>query len=138
MNPFDAYKRHQNATMPRIELTLGLYRKAIESLEKARVALAQQNADAARPSLLKTQLIVTSLSADLPAYQDETATNFLRLYEFIAHQMTLETIEAVDASLKVLRPLLEGFESVREQALSMERQGQIPALDQVRQVSLNV
>jgi flagellin-specific chaperone FliS len=138
MNPFDAYKRHQNATMPRIELTLGLYRKAIESLEKAREALTQQNADAARSYLLKTQLIVTSLSAELPAYRDEAATNFMRLYEFVAHQMTLESIEAIDASLKVLRPLLEGFESVREQALTMERTGQIAALDQVHQISVNV
>jgi flagellin-specific chaperone FliS len=138
MNPYEAYKRNQNATMPRIELTLALYRKAIENLDKARQALTQQNRDAARPFLLKTQLVVTSLSAELPAYRDKAAKNFLRLYEFVAHQMTLETLDAVDASEKVLRPLLEGFEAVREQALAMERQGVIAPLDQVRQVSVNV
>jgi flagellin-specific chaperone FliS len=138
MNPYEAYKRSQNQMMPRIELTLGLYRKAIENLDRARQALTQQNREAARSCLLKTQLIVTSLSAELPAYRDEAALNFLRLYEFVAHQMTLETVEAVDASLKVLRPLLEGFEAVREQALLLERQGMIAPLDQVRQVSVNV
>ena len=138
MNPYEAYQRQQNTSMPRVEITLALYRKALENLSRARAALADGNKGVARPCLLKTQLIVASLSAELPAYKDEAAVNFLRLYEFVAHQMTLETIESVDAAVKVLQPLLEGFEAVREQALALERQGVIPSLDQPREVSVTV
>ena len=53
------------------------------------------------------------MAAELPAYQDEGAVNFLRLYEFVTHQMKLGTIESVDAAVRVLTPLLQGFEAVR-------------------------
>ena len=136
MHPVEAYRRQQNHSMPRIELILALYRKALENLTRARQALSEQQPDAARPFLLKTQLMVSTLAAELPAYQDATAPNFLRLYEFVVRQVAAGTVESIDAATRVLQPLLEGFEAVREQALLSEAQGQIPPLDRARQVSL--
>jgi flagellin-specific chaperone FliS len=138
MTGYAAYKMVQNLPTTRIDLILTLYRKALQNLGRAREALTRQQPDAARPLLLKTQLIVTGLASELPAYRDETAINFLRLYEFVAHQMRLGTIASVDASVKVLTPLLKGFEAVREQAVALEMQGKIPPLDQSRFVSINV
>jgi flagellin-specific chaperone FliS len=138
MNPYAAYKRQQNPATPRIDVALALYRQALANLDQARAALLAQKPEAARSCFLKTQLIVASLSAELPAHRDATAVNFLRLYEFVAHQMTLETLAGVEAAEKVLRPLLEGFETVREQALALEAQGVIPPLDRAREVSMNV
>ena len=138
MNGYAAYKNTQDLPMTRITLILTLYRKALESLERARQALTEQQPDAARPYLAKTQLIVASLASELPAYKDEVAINFLRLYEFVAHQMLLGTVESVDAATKVLRPLQAGFEAVREQATALELQGAIPPLHQARLLSLKV
>lgn len=136
MNPLAAYKRQQHRTTPRIDLILALYRKALQNLRQARQALAEGHPDVARPLLVNTQLIVSGLASELPAYQDESAANFLRLYEFVAHQMVEGTIASVDAATKVLRPLLDSFEAVRDQALTLEKQGLIPALDRTQQVSL--
>lgn len=138
MNPYEAYQRQKNHSMPRIDLILALYRKALENLSLARAALGERKPDAARPFLLNTQLIVTSLSVELPAHEDEAAKNFLRLYEFVAHQMTLGTVPSVDAAVNVLQPLLEGFEAVRVQAVALEAQGVIPPLDRAQQVSVTV
>jgi len=109
----------------------------MENLGRARQALVEGRPDAGRSFRLNTQMIVCALSADLPAYKDETSINFLRLYEFVARQMTLGTLESIDAAVTVLRPLQEGFEAVREQALLLEQQGVIPPLDQARLVSVS-
>ena len=136
MTGYDAYKKVRDLPTTRIDLILTLYRRALRNLERARAALTQEQADAARPLLLQTQLIVASMAAELPAYRDEAAINFLRLYEFVAYQMKVGTIDSVDASVRVLTPLLKGFEAVREQATALERQGAIPPLDQARFVSV--
>jgi flagellin-specific chaperone FliS len=136
MTGLAAYKQTQNLPMTRIGLILTLYRKALEFLERARQELTEQRPDAARKYLANTQLIVAALASELPAYKDEVAINCLRLYEFVAHQMVIGTVESVDAAVKVLRPLQAGFEAVREQATALEMQGAIPPLDQARLVSL--
>ena len=38
MNPLEAYQSQENRSMPRIELILAMYRKALENLEGARQA----------------------------------------------------------------------------------------------------
>lgn len=134
MHPYQAYRNQPARSMPRIELILAMYRKALENLARARQALTDGQADAAQRFLVNTQLIVSGLSADLPAYRDDSAATFLRLYEFVAHKMTLGTIESIDGASKVLRPLLEGFEAIHDQALAIESQGGIPSLDASRQV----
>jgi flagellin-specific chaperone FliS len=136
MTGYAAYKKTRTLPTTRIDLILTLYRKAFENLARARQALTQAKPDAARPFLLNAQLIVSSMAAELPAYRDDGAVSFLRLYEFVAHQMTLETVESIDAAVKVLTPLQEGFEAVRDQAVSLELQGAIPPLDEARMVSV--
>ena len=136
MTGYAAYKKAQSLPTMRIDLILLLYRKALENLGRARQALTRGQPALARPLLLNTQLIVTGLAAELPAYRDEGALNFLRLYEFVAHQMKLSTIESIDAAVRVLTPLLEGFEAVRDQAVALEMQGVLPPLDEARLVSV--
>lgn len=136
MTGYAAYKQVQAMPMTRIDLILTLYRRAMENLKRARQALEQNDRAAARPRLAQTQLIVAALSSELPAYKTEAAVNFLRLYEFVAHQMTLETVAGVDAAVRVLTPLLAGFEAVREKAVALELQGEIPPLDEARLVSI--
>ena len=134
MTGYDAYKKVRDLPPTRIDVILTLYRRAIRNLGWAREALTQAQPGVARPWLLQTQLIVASLASELPGSKDEAAINFLRLYEFVAHQMKVGTIESIDASVRVLTPLLQGFEAVREQAMALERQGAIPPLDQARLV----
>ncbi len=137
MTGYSAYKRVQSLPPTRIDLILTVYRKAMENLGRARQALTEEQPDVARPLLLQTQLLVSGMASELPAYKDQLSINFLRLYEFVAHQMSVGTIDSVDAAVRVLTPLMQAFESVREQAAALERQGKIPPLEQSRLVSLN-
>src|SRR5215207_8734885 len=102
MRPYEAYRQQQNASMPRIDLILALYRKALELLPRARQAIAEQRPDAAQKHIAQVQLIVTSLGSGYTA-DDEASTNFLRLYEFVSHRLTICSIADVQAAEQVLR-----------------------------------
>lgn len=128
MQGYAAYKQAQNLPTTRIDLILASYGKALEQLSLARAALAQDRKGDALPHLTRTQLIVVGMASGLPAYQDDTARNFLRLYEFVGHQLTLATLASVDTASGVLRTLLTGFEKVRDEAAALEAQGVIPPL----------
>jgi len=137
MRPYEAYQRQQNASMPRIDLILALYRKAFDFLSRARQALVENRPDVSKPLLAQTQLIVSSLASSQAGSSDEGAGNFLRLYEFVSHRLALGAIEDIDAAEKVLRPLFDAFASVRDQAAALEAQGQIPPLRRDHEVQLS-
>jgi flagellin-specific chaperone FliS len=136
MQGYAAYKQTRDLPLTRIDLILALYRKALDHLASARAALIGPSPADALPHLTRTQLIVVSIASGLPADKDAVAINFLRLYEFVAHQMVVGTLESVEAATRVLKTLLKGFETVHEQAVSLESQGKIPRLGRDHMVSL--
>jgi flagellar secretion chaperone FliS len=136
MQGYAAYKQTQDLRLTRIDLILTLYRKALDHLDQAAKSLADEKDADALPHLTKAQMIVVGLASGLPAYQDESATNFLRLYEFVAYQLAQRTLQGVAAAANVLHTLLKGFEGARDQAVVLELQGKIPPLDRDHLISL--
>jgi hypothetical protein len=86
--------------------------------------------------LAEVKLIVSSLASGITANTDDTGLSFLRLYEFVLHKLDAGTSDDIAAARKVLTPLLEGFEAIRDQAATLEMQGQIPSLDRQREVQI--
>ncbi len=138
MNPYQAYKQQKQPTLSRVDLIISLYRKGLDRIERAESFLNQNRADAARPLLTDAQLIFASLASGMAGSTDASAINFFRLYEFVCHKITQGAVGDLRAARKVLVPLLEAFESVREQAATMEAQGSIPPLEQERQVLMTI
>jgi flagellin-specific chaperone FliS len=136
MEPLAAYKQAKPVPMTRIDLILTLYRRALANLDQARQAVAGDRPEQVPTLLVGAQAMVMALAAELPAHKDEAATNFLRLYEFVAHQLGQRQLANIDAAAKVLRTLLEGFEAVQDQARALEGQGAIPPLEQTPSLSL--
>lgn len=128
MRPHDAYRQQKTPAMPRIDVILALYRKAIDRLGRAADLLAENRLAAASPVLAEVQLIVSTLSHGMAGSTDEPVLNFLRLYEFVAHQLTLKTPQALESARRVLATLLDAFETARDQAVALELQGKIPSL----------
>ncbi len=128
MNPVNVYERNCTPTLSRVDVIVALYRKALDRLQRAGALLVDQRADATGTLLAETQLIVSSLSAGWAGNSDPSAVNFLRLYEFVAHQLTLGALENIHAARRILAMLLEGFEAIRDQAVGLENRGEIPSL----------
>src|SRR6266542_3403007 len=119
----DAYQQQQVNSLPRIDLILALYRKALEKIQQARQALAEERNTAARAHLGKAQLIVSALASGLAGNTEEMAVNFLRLYEFATDRLARGGMDDLDAAHQVLQTLLEGFEAARAQAVTLEADG---------------
>jgi flagellin-specific chaperone FliS len=133
MNATQAYRQNQNVGMSRVDLILALYDGVIERLEKARVALAS-DPDKARELLAQCQVVIGAIAGGVVSGADQVAGNFLRLYEYVVHCLHDGGDGRIQDALAVLRILRQGFQQARTQALELERQGQIPPLDQTHLV----
>jgi flagellin-specific chaperone FliS len=139
MNPYSAYRKNEPSTgWTRIDLLLALYDGAIERIEKAEAMIQRGDRAGASPLAAKAQLIVTELAAGVRTeVNPDTATNTLRLYEFVVHQLKDLKPEGLLSARRVLKTLREGFEAIRIEASDMERNGHFPAAERLQMVSTN-
>ncbi len=132
MNPYKAYQQQQQQVgWTRIDMLLELFDGTISKLEAAAAALARGDAAAAQPLLAKGRLLVAALAAGVDPSYGESALNYQRLYEYVLFNLQAGRADKVEEALKVLRTLREGFEGIRDEALRLERSGEIPPLDSV-------
>lgn len=134
-----AYRTYQaaepTAGFTRIELLLALYDKALERLDTALSALDRGDTSAAVGQMAKTQLIVTELASGVRVeVNPEANTNMLRLYEYVAHELTKPDPLHIGNARKVLATLREGFEAIRAEANELERSGQLAKADNMQMV----
>jgi flagellin-specific chaperone FliS len=134
MNPHSAYREQRRQHLTRIDLILKVHEEAIQRLERASAALEQGALDKARPLLAQAQIIVCSFTGGLTADQGTLSANLLRLFEFVSHSIRTHDREQIAAGLQVLRTLQEAFQTIRPEALQLERSGTIPPLDTVHLV----
>lgn len=134
MSPMKAYKQQQQPTSwPRIDLLLALYEGAIERLNKALPLLRAGDETAARHYLARVQGIVLELAAGINLeVNDPASVNLLRLYEFFVHATAGTDPKQLEAVLRSLTTLRDGFREIRRDAVELERTGAIPACDSPR------
>lgn len=128
VNRYTAYQNQGSECLPRIDLLLTLFDATMHKLEQTREALARNDQAAAKPLLLWAQALVGGLAAGVIPDSGDIADNCLRLYEFTLHRLASGTLDAVEDALRVLRPLHEGFQGIRDEAVKLERAGKIPVV----------
>lgn len=133
MNPYQTKRQPAAVAATRIELLLALYDGAISRMNQAIECLRTGDRFQAVTLMSKTQLIVTALAAGVKIEVDpEMGSNYLRLYEFVTHLLTQPEIRRLRDALKVMETLREGFESIRDEAIAMERRGEFVATDRLK------
>ena len=132
MNAQLAYQQTQahNVGHTRIDLLLALYDGAIERLNRAIADLNRGDRAAAFPLIARAQLIVGELTSGVRVGVDpELGTNMLRLYDFVTHQLRHCDADHLQDAVGVLCTLREGFQTIRPEAVALERSGQIPPVN---------
>jgi hypothetical protein len=129
MTPRIAYEQNRRLGTPRIDMILNVYDGIIDRLEQAR----QASADQAKPFLADARIAVSGMLIAAAQSTDDVSVNFQRLYDFVLHCLDAGTARIGDA-LNVLCTLRESFQTIRKQALDMERSGVIPPLDRAHVV----
>lgn len=127
----DVYTQHQeqsSTAWPRVDMVLALYEESIRKLERASEAFQTGETEKAKDLLGKVQLMVQGLASGVLPDGSELTTNMLRLHEFVLHCLSSGGASGVNDALRVLRPLAEAFQGIREEAIILERLGEIPIL----------
>lgn len=132
-NPYKQYQTQPEPSLTRADTLLALYDAAIQAVEGARVALTNNEKARARPLLERARLCVSGLAGGVDPSYGEVPQNFLRLYEYVLHQLDRQTAPDLQAALEVLHTLNDSLMQIRDEANVMERGGAIPALDAERQ-----
>ena len=126
LSQYAAFRDQSAECTPRIDLLLMLFDETMRKLEQARDALSGKGPEAAEPLVRRAQLLIGGLAAGVIPNADEVANNCLRLYEFANHRLGSMTLAGVEDALRALRPLWEGFQGIRDEAVALERAGFIP------------
>jgi flagellar secretion chaperone FliS len=121
--------------LTRIEVLLTMFDVALARLEKAGQALANGDVPIAMPYLAKAQLIVSELAAGVRVDVDEEmGVNMLRLYEYAVHEMKTPRSANVCNAIRVLETLRDGFEGIKDEAIRLEKSGQLVASNRLQMV----
>jgi flagellar protein FliS len=136
MNAYQKYRQSEPAVgMTRIEVLLAMFDGALSRLDKAAQALTNGDIPVATPYLAKTQLILSELAAGVRLDVDEQmGLNMLRLYEFAVHEIKTPRLANVRNAIKVLEIVREGFEGIKDEAIKLEKTGQLVASDRLQMV----
>lgn len=135
MSPHFSYQRSAAAAWTRIDLLLTVYDVGIQVAQGALDALAIGDETAATRRRLKFFRVLMQILDGLDA-RYETTQNIQRLALFMFDRANQGRPEDWRSILKILNVLREGFSAIREEAIELESQGLVPAVDQ--SVALNM
>lgn len=123
--------RDQATTADPYQLIQMLMNGALQKLANAKGAIERKNYADKSEHLTKALSIVNALQGALDmSMNSEVGNNMYDLYDFVKRQiieaMVQNSIEAVDSSLRVLRSLKEGWDSIpvsaRQEAMEQKSQ----------------
>jgi flagellin-specific chaperone FliS len=128
MNPYEAYRQRSAPAHTRIDTVLSLYETLIDRIEKAIAAVERKDDETAKKQVAACTLAAASLMSASVGRVGELAVNLQRLLDFVIRQLAAPTPANLKSAALVLRTLHEGFAGIRERAIKLERDGEIPPI----------
>jgi flagellin-specific chaperone FliS len=129
--PHRAYQQQSTPNWTRIDMLLALLDGTIERLQSGLAALHHGETAGARAQLGRAHVMALELAAGINlAVEDPASVNLLRLYEFVAHSTSHSDPIGIETSINVLKTVRDGFRSIRQEAIELERSGKLPPPDQ--------
>lgn len=110
----------------RIDMLLALYDRTIANVKAAQQAKASDQTVLFGEKMLDAQKCLFGLFSGLKPEQDEIAFNNARLLHFAMGRLIENQFDDV---LLVLESIRNGFESIREEATQLEKEGHIPPME---------
>ncbi|MCS7168137.1 MAG: hypothetical protein RMI91_03595 [Gemmatales bacterium] len=76
----------------------------------------------------RSQLLVAALISGVNPALGEVAISCLRLYEYVHYVVQNRKVGELAGAVRILETIHSGFESIRHEAVNLERQGLLPPL----------
>ncbi|MCA9155441.1 MAG: hypothetical protein KDA38_11670 [Planctomycetales bacterium] len=121
----EAYSTQEANSWTRIEMLIELYDATIAALEDARDAQRENRESDLYSHLLRGNRLMFGIIAGINRDVSEIGGDIERLCLFVVSFIRERNL---DPAIKVLQTLRDGFEGIREQAIELERQGEVPDL----------
>ena len=137
-NLYAEYQQQSTECWPRVDMLLALFDELIRKLEKAREAFSTHESDTAQKLIQRCQLVIGGLISGVIPDSGELASNCLRTYEFALFSLEKATLSGIEDALRSLKPLWEGFQKIREEAIQLERNGEIPVIENSNTLEVTV
>lgn len=124
-----AYRRSKATSLTRVDLLISLYDKTLSTLDAG--IKAKQTADdvAFQSAHFTAWRCVLALLDGIDPDRSEVCENTQRLCLFAANMILESTEESWQNAKRILQPLHDSFTQVRDEAVALELNGEIPALN---------
>ena len=133
-----AYSSQRVNGWARIDMLLAIYDGALDRIRKADAAGQSDEPAVAETHRLAAQRLILQLIGGIDLKYGEVSEKIRDLCLHVMQKLNEATPEAFAHSIQILETLRAGFEGIREEAIELESQGQIPAVRVDSDVSLIV
>ncbi len=123
-----AYGEQRANGWTRIEMLLAIYDGAIDKIGKAQAALENNENALVEEHRLAAQKLVMQLISGIDLQFGDLASQMHTLCIHVATELNHATAGSLSHCDSILRKLREGFEGIREEAIVLESNGDIPGL----------
>lgn len=122
-NPQHQYLKMQIETASQPQLLVMLFDAAVKKLHISKKAISDKDIEKAHTELTKVQKIFTELMVALDVDKGgEVATNLLRIYDYVYHQLVRANIKQditlIDETLPIAESLRDGWTEAVDKVLS--------------------
>jgi flagellin-specific chaperone FliS len=129
----NSYQKHSIEAMvngwTRVEMLVALYDRAITTIEVAQRAEQQGDTSLLATKMLEANRFLLALHAGLNTEVCGIAKDVARLLNFVMLRLGQHNF---DEAIRFLKELQSSFEQIQEQAMAMEKSGEIPPLNEAR------
>jgi len=119
----NAYKQNSVTTASPGELTLMLYNGCLKFLNKAKLAIQDNNIQEKNTNLIKAQAIISELMATLNM-DIEVSKNMLALYEYMNRRLVEANIQKDISIIEEVEGLVTEFRDTWKEVIRINRQQQ--------------
>ena len=119
----NAYKQNSVTTASPGELTLMLYNGCLKFLNKAKLAIQDNNIQEKNTNLIKAQAIISELMATLNM-DIEVSKNMLALYEYMNRRLVEANIQKDVSIMEEVEELVTEFRDTWKEVIRINRQQQ--------------
>lgn len=124
-----AYRRSKATSLTRVDLLISLYEKTLATLDVGIEAKRTDNDAAFQSAHFTAWRCVLALLDGIDPERSEVCENTQRLCLFAARMILESNEESWQNAKRVLQPLHDSFAQIRDEAVAMELNGEIPTLN---------
>lgn len=117
-------------------MLLSLYSAAEETLVSMSAELDAGETILAVQSQIRAMKLLVCILEGIESEKNEIAAQIQQLCLYMIDEVAQHTSDGVANALKVLRPLHQGFQEIREEAIELESDGTIPKLGPIQETTL--